>query len=74
MFGDEISKITSINAVKKLKVVCEQAPDCTTAGVEAGTLQGDMQVSFIKTPGEHTHKLTFGSIGDDYFRDNQYDR
>lgn len=59
---------------KKLKVVCEQAPDCTTAGVEAGTLQGDMQVSFIKTPGEHTHKLTFGSIGDDYFRDNQYDR
>ena len=55
-------------------MVCEQAPDCTTAGVEAGTLQGDMQVSFIKTPGEHTHKLTFGSIGDDYFRDNQYDR
>lgn len=58
---------------KKLKVVCEQAPDCTTSGVEAGTLQGDMQVSFTKDSGE-THKLVFGSIGDNYFNNGQYDR
>lgn len=58
---------------KKLKVVCEQAPDCTTSGVEAGTLQGDMQVSFTKDSGE-THKLVFGSIGDNYFSNGQYDR
>ena len=59
---------------KKLKVTCEQAPDCTTAGVEAGTMQGDMQLSFVKNGGDAAHTLTFGSIGDDYFRNNQYDR
>ncbi|RPD86129.1 hypothetical protein EGK75_08280 [Neisseria weixii] len=59
---------------KKLKVTCEQAPDCTTAGVEAGTMQGDMQLSFVKNGGDTAHTLTFGSIGDDYFRNNQYDR
>lgn len=58
---------------KKLKVICEQAPDCTTAGVEAGSLQGDMQVSFTKDSGE-SHKLVFGSIGNNYFSEGQYDR
>lgn len=59
---------------KTLKVVCETQPDCTTSGIEAASMQGDMQISFVKDSGANTHTLIFGSIGDNYFRDNQYDR
>ena len=59
---------------KKLNVVCEQAPDCTAAGVQAGTMQGDMQLSFTQNAAGEPHTLIFGTIGDDYWRNNQYDR
>ena len=58
---------------KKLKVVCEKSgPNCTRSGIEAGSLQGDMTVNM--TPSGSAHRLMFGTIGDNYWRDGQYDR
>ncbi len=59
---------------KKLQVTCEPAQDCTAAGVQAGTLSSDMQVTFAKLPGESVHTLTFGTAGDDYWHNGQFDR
>lgn len=58
---------------KKLKVVCEKSgPNCTRSGIEAGSLQGDMTVRL--TASGSAHRLMFGTIGDNYWRDGQYDR
>lgn len=59
---------------KKLTVVCENTPDCTAAGVQAGSFQGDMHLHFWKNPHNNRHLLRFGSIGDNYWGDGQYDR
>ena len=58
---------------RKLKVVCEETgPNCTSSGIEAGSLQGDMTASL--KPSGRMHKLLFGTIGDNYWDDGQYDR
>lgn len=57
---------------KKLVVVCERAPDCTSAGVQAGSIQGDMHVEM--KPAEDGHRLLFGTIGDNYWGSGSYDR
>lgn len=63
---------TTHTCSNKLTVVCETKPDCTTAGIKAGTIQSDMNVTFKKSG--NSHELTFGTIGDDYWGAGQYDR
>lgn len=57
----------------RLTVVCEQEPDCTNAGVKAGSIQADMHVRFDKVS-DKLHRLTFGTISDNYWADGSYDR
>ena len=46
---------------------CESSPNCTTKGVQAGTPEGDMQVSLSKLNEQGLHQLTFGGKGDNYW-------
>ena len=52
---------------KKLSMRCEALPNCTTKGVQAGTPEGDMQVSLSKLNEQGLHQLTFGGKGDNYW-------
>ena len=55
---------------KKLSMRCEASPNCTTKGVQAGTPEGDMQVSLSKLNEQGLHQLTFGGKGDNYWNYN----
>lgn len=57
----------------RLTVVCEQEPDCTNAGIKAGSIQADMHVLFERV-NDKLHRLTFGTIADNYWGNGSYDR
>lgn len=59
---------------KELKVTCEKATTCANQGIKLASWQGDMAVSMTPIGTEGVYKLVFGTIGDDYWKNGNYDR
>lgn len=59
---------------KRLKVTCERGTTCANQGIKLASWQGDMAVSMRAISSDGVYRLTFGTVGDDYWNNADFSR